>query len=151
MTVAQRTAQVFGIGFLVAAVAGFLASGNSMDPHVETAHRALGLFPVNVLHNLVHTIFGLWGLIASRSHGASKKYAMVSGVIYLLLAVLGYVAPDGFGLLPLGDNDILLHVFLGVPLAIIGFTAPEHPTVRARTTGATTDADVRVDDTTPRA
>jgi hypothetical protein len=133
MTVVQRVAQIFGIGFLLIALVGFLSSGTSMDPHTMTAPRALGLFPVNTLHNLVHAIFGVWGLLASRSFGASRKYAQVSGVIYILLAALGYVAPDGFGLLPLGGNDIILHAIIGIPLAIVGFTARER--IAARTAG----------------
>jgi hypothetical protein len=125
MTFVQRVAQIFGVVFLLAALAGFLSAGNSMDPHVMTAPRALGLFPVNMLHNLVHAIFGVWGLLASRGFRASRSYAQVSGVIYILLMVLGYFAPDGFGLMPLGGNDVLLHAFLGIPLAIVGFTARE--------------------------
>lgn len=128
MSYVQRVAQIFGVGFLLAALAGFMASGTSMDPHVLTAPRAFGLFPVNMLHNLVHAVFGLWGLVASRSFGASRSYAQVSGVIYIFLMLLGYFAPDGFGLLPLGGNDILLHALLGIPLAIIGFTARETAT-----------------------
>src|SRR5512132_2939137 len=118
MTVVQRIAQIFGIGFLLIALVGFLSSGTSIDPHTMTAPRAFGLFPVNTLHNLVHAIFGLWGLIASRSFGASRNYAQVSGVLFILLMLLGYVAPDGFGLIPLGGNNVLLHAVLGIPLAI---------------------------------
>jgi hypothetical protein len=128
MSFVQRVAQVFGVVFLLAALAGFIAAGTSMDPHVMTAPRAFGLFPVNTLHNLVHAIFGVWGLLASRSFGGSKNYAQVSGVLFIALTVLGYLAPDGFGLLPLGGNDILLHAFLGIPLAIIGFTARDRAT-----------------------
>ena len=141
MTFVQRVAQIFGVVFLLAALAGFMAAGTSMDPHVMTAPRAFGLFPVNTLHNLVHAIFGIWGLLASRGFGASRKYAQVAGVLYIVLAVLGFVAPDGFGLLPLGGNDIVLHALLGIPLAIVGFTA------RDRTVATTHDdrtADRRV-------
>ena len=122
MSVVQRVAQVFGIVFLLLALAGFLFAGTSMDPHALTAPRALGLFPVNTLHNLVHLVFGAWGLLASRRVGASKNYAQVAGVAFILLALLGFLAPDGFGLLPLGGNDVLLHAVLGIPLAIVGFT-----------------------------
>lgn len=123
MTFVQRVAQIFGIGFLLLALAGLIASGTNADPHVATAPRALWLFPVNLLHNLVHLIFGMWGLIASRSFRASRNYAQVAGVLFILLAVLGYISPDGFGLLPLGGNDILLHALIGIPLALVGFTA----------------------------
>ena len=57
-TTVQRVALVFGIGFLLAAAAGFLAPGTTMDADMETAPRALGLFPVNLLHNCVHLLFG---------------------------------------------------------------------------------------------
>jgi hypothetical protein len=123
MTTVQRVAQVFGIGFLLAAVAGFVAAGGSMDPHTATAPRALGLFPVNLLHNLIHLAFGVWGLAASRSWGAARTYCRAAGVTYLVLMVMGFIAPDTFGLVPIGGNDIWLHAVLGIPLAYFGFTA----------------------------
>ena len=46
-------------------------------------------------------------------------------MVYVLLTVLGFVAPDGFGLLPLGGNDIILHAVIGIVLALVGFTARE--------------------------
>ena len=122
-TTIQRLALIFGIGFLLAAGAGFVQGGTTMDADMETAPRALGLFPVNLLHNLVHLAFGVWGVAASRSWGASRRYAQIAGVTYLLLAVLGFVTPELFGLVPIGGNDIWLHVALGLPLAIAGFTA----------------------------
>ena len=122
-TTVQRVALIFGIGFLVAAGAGFLAAGTTMDADMETAPRALGLFPVNLLHNLLHLAFGVWGVTASRSFGASKSYAQITGVAYLGLALLGFVAPEMFGLAPIGGHDIWLHVLLGLPLAVAGFTA----------------------------
>lgn len=123
MTTVQRVSQVFGIVFVLVALLGFLASGGSMESDMEQAPRALGLFPVNLLHNLVHLAFGAWGLAASRSWGAAKTYCTVSGVLYLGLAVLGFVVPETFGLMPIGGNDIWLHVLLGGVLAYFGFTA----------------------------
>lgn len=48
----------------------------------------LSLFPVNVLHNLVHLAFGVWALAAARSFSGAKTFARVGGVIYLALVVL---------------------------------------------------------------
>ena len=123
MTTVQRVAQVFGIVFILVALLGFVASGGSMEADMEQAPRVLGLFPVNVLHNLVHLAFGVWGLAASRSWGAARTYCRASGVIYLVLAVLGFVIPETMGLMPIGGNDIWLHVLLGGVLAYFGFTA----------------------------
>lgn len=123
MTTVQRMAQIFGVVFILVAILGFVASGTSMDADPETAAKVLGLFPVNLLHNIVHLLFGIWGLAASRSFEGSVSYGKIGGVIYLVLAVLGVVAPDGFGMVPLGGHDIWLHVVLGVALAAAGFTA----------------------------
>ena len=129
-TPVQWAALVFGIGFLLATAAGFVATGlTNMDPNPDTAPRALGIFPVNVLHNLVHLVFGVWGVLASRTFGGAKAYCTTTGVIYLVLAALGYIAPTGFGLVPLGGTDPILHIVLGVPLLAFGLTARPRQTV----------------------
>ena len=123
-TTVQLVALIFGVGFLLAAVAGFLVTGmTNMDPDPATAPRALGLFPVNVLHNIVHLIFGIWGLIASRTFSSAKSYCILTGSIYVFLVALGFLSPNGFGLLPLGGYDPLLHIVLGAPLVYVGMTA----------------------------
>ena len=121
-TTVQRVALIFGVVFIVVALLGLFTDGG-MRMDTEDPGLVLGLFPVNLLHNLVHLAFGVWGIAASRSWSASVQYCRVGGVIYLVLALLGFVAPDGFGLVPLGGNDIWLHVLLGVALAAVGFTA----------------------------
>ena len=131
MTTVQRVAQIFGIVFLLVALLGFFTSGTSMEADPARAPHLLGLFAVNLLHNLVHLAFGIWGLAASRSFGAATAYARIGGVIYLLLAILGFVAPSGFGLVPLGGHDIWLHAVLGIPLAAVGFP-PRDARVDAR-------------------
>jgi len=117
MTTVQRVAQIFGVIFLIIGIAGFFFS-MSMDEAM-----LLGMFPVNVVHNIVHLLFGLWGLAAARSFAGAKSYAQIVGVIYLVLAVLGFVDPTGFGLVPIGGNDIWLHAAIGLVLSYVGFTA----------------------------
>jgi hypothetical protein len=121
MTV-QRVAQIFGWIFVLVGLWGFFVTGGSMEAGPD-APAILGLFPVNVLHNLAHLALGVWGILAARSFGGARTYARVAGVLYLLLAILGFVDPSAFGLMPLGGGDIGLHVGLGLVLAAIGFTA----------------------------
>ena len=121
MTV-QRVAQIFGWVFVLVAVWGFFVTGGSMEAGPD-APAILGLFPVNVLHNLAHLILGVWGIVASRSFGSAKSYAQIAGILYLLLTVLGLVDPTAFGMIPLGGGDIALHAVLGLILAGVGFTA----------------------------
>lgn len=117
MTTVQRVAQIFGVIFLIIGIAGFFFS-MSMDEAM-----LLGMFPVNVAHNIVHLLFGLWGLAAARSFAGAKSYAQIVGVLYLALAALGGVDPTGFGLIPIGGNDIWLHAGIGLVLSYFGFTA----------------------------
>ena len=123
MTV-QRVAQIFGWVFVLVAVWGFFITGGSMEAGMD-APAILGLFPVNVLHNVAHLLLGVWGIVASRSFGSARSYAQIAGILYLVLAVLGFVDPTGFGLLPLGGGDFGLHAVLGLILAGVGFTAKQ--------------------------
>lgn len=129
MTV-QRVAQIFGWIFVLVAAWGFFVSRGSMEAGPD-APAILGLFPVNVLHNLAHLGLGVWGIVASRRFGSAKAYAQIAGVLYLLLAILGFVDPTTFGLMPIGRGDIGLHVALAVVLLAVGFTAKEARTAAA--------------------
>lgn len=124
MTAAQRVAQIVGWAFILIGIAGFFVTGMSMEADPEMAPKLLGLFPLNVLHNVVHLLFGVWGIIASRTHPSARTYDRVAGIAYLGLAVLGAITPDMFGLVPIGFHDIWLHVLLGLVLSIAGF-APD--------------------------
>ena len=123
MSTVQRVAQVFGIVFVLVGILGFVASGGDMTADPGMAPMLLGLFPVNALHNGVHLGFGIWGLAASRSWSGAKTYCQIGGVAYLVLALAGFIAPDFFGIMPIGGNDIWLHAVLGIALAYFGFTA----------------------------
>lgn len=123
MTTIQRIVQLFGWIFVVIAIWGAVITGTSMDPDPATAPRLWGLFPVNLLHNLVHLGLGMWGIVAARSYGGARAYALVAGAIYLVLAVLGVLFPHGLGLVPLGGNDIWLHLVLGAILLTTGIVA----------------------------
>jgi hypothetical protein len=126
-TVAQGVSLLAGIGFVLVALLGFVQGGMSMEADPNLAPKLLGVFPVNLLHNCVHLALGVWGLAAARRHAAARTYCRIAGVLYLALTALGYVSPNGFGLVPLGGAAVLLHLALGLVLAGVGFTAPKEP------------------------
>ena len=121
----KRVALVFGIVFLLVGILGLVSSGGMEMGADPAPGMLLGMFGVNLLHNIVHLLFGVWGLVASRSFAGAKMYAQTVGVIYIVLAVLGFVSPTGFGLIPIGGNDIWLHAVIGIVLAGVGFTAKD--------------------------
>jgi hypothetical protein len=117
MATVQRIAQIFGAVFIIVGLLGFAYSRN-MDTGM-----ILGLFMVNAVHNVVHLAFGIWGLMAAKTFSGAKMYGLAGGVIYLVLAICGYFVPAGFGLVPLGGNDIYLHAGLGIILLGAGASA----------------------------
>ena len=121
---------VWGIVFLGLAatglVPGLLQEPAAHDPDltVDAMHgRALGIFPVNILHTLVHLAFGIWGVIAYRDWDRARAYAKAVAIIYAGLVVMGLVPglDTTFGLVPLHGNDVWLHLLLAVPAAYFGF------------------------------
>ena len=123
-------ALIFGIVFLVIGIAGFIP-GITTAPHpghpdlaVDSFYgQVLGLFPVNILHNIVHILFGLWGLVAYKSLSASKGYAKSVAIIYAVLTVAGIIPglSTMFGLVPLFGNDVWLHALLALVGAYFGW------------------------------
>jgi len=121
----RRVAMVFGIVFLLMGLLGLVSTGGMSMEADPTPAALLGMFPINLLHNIVHLVFGVWGLLASRSFVGAKLYAQIGGVFFLVLAMCGLVIPSTFGLIPNGGNDIWLHAVIGLVLAGVGFTAKE--------------------------
>jgi hypothetical protein len=127
----RRFALIWGIGFVLVALSGLipglLQEPAPTDPNlaIDMMHgRAAGLFPVNILHNGVHLLFGIWGIVASKSWDAAKTYAKAVAIIYAVLAVMGMLSEPintTFGLVPLHGNDVWLHILLAVPAAYFGF------------------------------
>ena len=122
-------ALIYGIGFLIVGAGGFIP-GLLSEPHshpdmtVNTGFGYLmGLFPVNVLHNLVHLAFGVWGLLAYRSASGARAYARGVAIIYAVLAVSGLIPGlrTTFGLIPLFSHDVWLHIVLAAGAAYFGF------------------------------
>lgn len=122
-------ALIFGIVFVAVGVAGFVPGlvQPANDVHglsIDTDHgQLLGLFPVNTLHNIVHLLFGLWGLAASRSLGGAVTYFRGVAIIYAVLTIAGFIPglDTMFGLVPLYGNDIWLHALLALAAAYFGW------------------------------
>lgn len=125
---ARAIAMVLGLGFLAAGVAGFFPSPIPPDaPPLTMPHGyglALGLLPINTLHNIVHLVFGLLGLAAAGGAILSARaFCQLVAVAYGLLTVLGLLPATHttFGLIPIYGNDVWLHGVIAVIAAIGGF------------------------------
>jgi hypothetical protein len=130
----RTMARVFGIVFLLVGILGFVPGitrslGDDPNLAVENPGHGLlfGLFHVNVLHNIVHILFGIWGLVAAGSFGAARGYFRGVGVAYLLLAIMGALPVTAlqytFGLVPIHGHDVWLHAVLALAGLYLGFAA----------------------------
>ena len=140
MTALRRFALIFGIVFLLVGIAGFVPGLTQPHTHPDVMVTAglgllMGLFPVNVLHNAAHLLFGVGGLMASRSDGGARAYGKAVGVAYALLTVMGLISAmrlyTAFGLVPLYGHDIWLHAVLAGVGIYFGFVRPvDQPRMR---------------------
>lgn len=81
--------------------------------------RRLIVFNIDLVEDIVHLVTGgLMVYVGFARTDASLARTVVGGlgVVYLLVGILGFVAPNLFGLLPHGYNvyDNILHLTLGV-------------------------------------
>ena len=131
----QRVATISGIVFSLVGLLGVTPIGMPFMQMNGTSPMLLGMFPVNALHNVVHMLFGVWGLVAGRSASRAVVYALGSGAAYLALGVMGLFTETLLGIVPIGGYDVVLHLVLAVALAGCGFWAmwftPQRAPVRA--------------------
>jgi hypothetical protein len=115
-------ALTFGAVFLLVGLAGFLVSGG--HPAVGPDGGALlGLFQVNVLHNVVHAVIGAVLIAAGlRGDRAARRGNQAVGMLYLVLFAAGlFLVGTGLNLVALNPADNILHLVLGVVFAGVGF------------------------------
>src|ERR1700712_2358601 len=90
----RRMAMVVGAVFLLVGVLGFIPGITSPYGDLSFAGhhsmaKLLGVFQVSVLHNVVHLLFGVAGLMLARTARTSVNYLIGGGVTYLLLWIYG--------------------------------------------------------------
>ena len=125
MSLPRIVVLIFGAVYLLVGVLGFVATTGSAPADMPSADGLLlGLFPVNALHNIVHLLVGAVLLYGATSTPAALNVARGVGILYLILGVVGIIAPDGFGLVPLGGTDVFLHFATAAVLLLVGFMSP---------------------------
>jgi hypothetical protein len=123
---ARNLCKILGVVLGLAAIVGFL----------KPDFLGLHLTPI---HNSIHLLTAAIALyIGFRGTGsAARTFNQVFGVIYLLLAILGFLAPNVLASIiqshatdgMMADN--VIHLLIGIVCAVVGF-------MRAPQTAATT-------------
>ncbi|MEV4658009.1 DUF4383 domain-containing protein [Micromonospora sp. NPDC049301] len=126
----QAAALILAGAFLLIGVLGFIPGittdyGELRFAGHHSEARLLGLFQVSILHNAVHLLFGLVGLVLARSVGGARLFLAGGGAVYLALWLygLGIEAIDeeaGANILPINAADNWLHLALGFGMLALG-------------------------------
>jgi hypothetical protein len=121
---ARQFAIVFGAVYVLVGVLGFILPS-----------PLLGIFGVNTRHNIVHLVIGgawLASAFAAPKGLTPRLASQVIGVVYLLVAILGFAFPTQMDeLLVINTADNLLHLVTAVLALYIGFMTPRGATSAA--------------------
>src|ERR1700682_4945426 len=113
----KTAAILFGVVFLLVGILGFVPAATSNE-------MLLGTFHVNFAHNLVHLASGVVFLLCGMAGaGPSRTFFRIFGVVYALVAALGFYYGDQpiLGLISNNTPDIWLHVVLAMVMLFLGF------------------------------
>lgn len=93
----QWLALVVGAVYLLIGVVGFFVTGFDGFVEHDESLTLIG-FAINPLHNIVHLVIGLLGVILWVTRGGARTFGW--------LLVVGYGAAFVYGLIAVGDPDI---------------------------------------------
>ena len=134
-TTVQKAALAVGVVFLAVGVLGFIpgVTQNYSDMQFaghESGALLLGIFQVSILHNIVHLLFGVAGILLARSFSGSRSYLVFGGAIYLVLFLYGLLIGQESvaNFVPVNLADDFLHLVLGIGMIGLGLALSRRPT-----------------------
>jgi hypothetical protein len=113
----KTAAILFGLVFLLVGILGFV-------PAITKDEMLLGIFHVNFAHNIVHLASGAVFLLCGMAGaGPSRMFFRIFGIVYALVAALGFYYGDQpiLGLISNNMPDVWLHIVLAVVMLFLGF------------------------------
>jgi hypothetical protein len=127
---AQIYALLFGVVLVAAGIMGFFYNSTfTSDKSVRDA--VLGILDVNGWHNMVHLATGALGLFAySRGYSYARTYAFGLGVVYIAVAIWGFIIGNGdsiLSIIPVNTEDNFLHLLIGIAGIGAGLATPAEP------------------------
>jgi len=126
-----------GAVLVIAGIIGFFYEASFDAGDSIKQDKVFDILAGNGWHNLVHLAIGAVLLVGAG--GAARATAMGVGVLYLVLTVLGFIATGDGGigfiaegnvlidLVPINDEDNVLHLILGVTGVLAALATRETP------------------------
>ncbi|WP_309131489.1 DUF4383 domain-containing protein [Brevibacterium sp.] len=138
-TAVQTVALIYGVVFLLVGVMGFIPGLTSNYESMSFAgHHSqamlMGIFQVSVLHNIVHLLYGIAGLVLARSAPGARHFLLWGGIIYAVLWIYGLlISPESAAnFVPLNTADNWLHFVLAITMVGLSFLPYRDKRTRTR-------------------
>jgi 4-hydroxybenzoate polyprenyltransferase len=132
-------AAVVAAVFLLIGVLGFIPGVTTDYDQMEFAgHESeamlFGVFQVSILHNIVHLLFGVAGLVLARTPSGARWFLVGGGIVFALLWLYGLVIDQeaGANFVPVNNADNWLHLGLAVGMVALGLMIPARTSARGR-------------------
>jgi hypothetical protein len=127
---ARLYALTVGAVLTVAGIIGFFYNASfAVGDDINASDPVFGLLAVNAWHNIVHILTGVLGLLAAGY--AARTYALGLGLVYLVVAFLGFIDFASGDLddtilqiIPVNTEDNFLHLALGILGLAAGAATP---------------------------
>lgn len=111
----------FGAVYLLVGIVGFFITG--FDDFAGHGDHTLLIFDINPLHNVVHIVIGIAGLLLSRTLAGARTYGWLLAVGYGAAFVYGLVAVgEDWDILNINAADNVLHIataLVGLVIALL--------------------------------
>lgn len=125
---ARLYATLVGGVLVIAGIIGFFYEASFATGDSVVTDDVFGILAVNGWHNLVHLLLGLLGLMAAGY--AARTYALGVGLLYLVLALWGFIETENgvavlLDLVPINTEDNVLHLILGLTGLAAGAATPK--------------------------
>jgi hypothetical protein len=118
----QTAALVVSALFVILGIAGFIPGITQNAPGDFMGENSPGsifdAFQTSILHNLVHLLFGVVGIVLARTWDGARKFLIGGGLVYLVLWLIGMLSAMDW--LPADVTDHWLHFVLGLVMLALG-------------------------------
>jgi len=141
LATAESLAGIFGLGFIVAGVLGFVPGivrdyGELRWWKPDSGAQLFGVFQTSILHNLLSIVLGVVGLVAARRPATARSFLTGGGIVLFALCVYGLLIDrdSGWNFIPVDRTDDWLNIGLGLGMLYAGIAvrlAPPRPTAAA--------------------
>lgn len=108
----RSLASLAAIVFVLVGILGFVA---------DSGGKLFGTFQVSVVHNLLHLLLGVVGLVLARTAAGARTFLTGGGAVYLTLWAVGVIGAGDW--IPVNTADNWLHFLLGIGMLAAGVAA----------------------------